>query len=295
MNKNISPKLNFTEVLKQPYPFYYRGKELWIIALILFLMSFIFNYFFEPFNVNLNEHRMNYFWVSIIHAIVAPIILVLIAAFISFKNSEEKWYVKNEVIFILTLLLLVGIGQFLIRDIIYDNQNNWSSKYLFEELRNTFMVGFLFIIILIPLNFTRLNAKHIKSANSFNRLNDLSNKNESSIIEIQTNLKNDVVVLEMDKLLFAKAEGNYIELFLKEEKEIQRLVKRLTMKELETSLSSFNNIIKTHRSYIVNLNHIDRVSGNAQGYKLHLNSYNDSIPVSRKMIEDFNARMKHVS
>ena len=32
------------------------------------------------------------------------------------KNSEEKWYVKNEVIFILTLLLLVGIGQFLIRD-----------------------------------------------------------------------------------------------------------------------------------------------------------------------------------
>ena len=66
------------------------------------------------------------------------------------------------------------------------------------------------------------------------------------------------------------------------------------MKELESALSPYSNIIKTHRSFLVNLLHIHSVSGNAQGYKLHLSNFDEPVPVSRNMIEDFNARMKHM-
>jgi len=279
--------------LNQPYPFYYRGKELLVVCVLLFIMSLAFNYFFEPFHVNPNEHRMDYFWICFVHALVAPLVLFLLSLMWSRKTIEEKWSVKREIIFLAIFLLLVGLGQFLIRDIVYDNANNWSFRYLYEEIRNTFMVGTLFIAILIPLNFTRLNAKYIKTAHILNESHDKFERSENSKIEIQTNLKDDTIVFDVNNFLFAKAEGNYVEFYLKEEN-INRTVKRITMKELESALSSYSNVIKTHRSFLVNLLHIESVSGNAQGYKLYLNDFDTPIPVSRNLIEHFNSKMKHM-
>jgi hypothetical protein len=58
-----------TKLLRQPYPFYLKGDTLWIIAAILFFMSFVFNYFFQPFHVYTPEHKFDYFWISLIHSI----------------------------------------------------------------------------------------------------------------------------------------------------------------------------------------------------------------------------------
>jgi DNA-binding LytR/AlgR family response regulator len=207
------------------------------------------------------------------------------------KFVDEKWKIKYEIYFIILFLFLVGIGQFLIRDVIYDNPNNWSIKYLFEEIRNTFLVGSLFISILIPLNFARLNAKHIKNAHLLNQSHDIIKLSPNSIIEIPTNLKTETITLDVNKFVFAKAEGNYVELFILKDK-ITKEVKRLTIKELESNLQPFENIVKTHRSYLVNMIHIKDVSGNAQGYRLKLLDLAQTIPVSRNMISHFNSKMK---
>ncbi|MDD4697250.1 MAG: LytTR family DNA-binding domain-containing protein, partial [Fermentimonas sp.] len=86
---------------------------------------------------------------------------------------------------------------------------------------------------------------------------------------------------------FAKSEGNYIEFYLRDVN-VDKIVKRLTLKELESALEPFPEIIRTHRSYLVNTNQIKGVEGNAQGYKLKLKSYEGTIPVSRNMIGSFN-------
>ncbi len=276
--------------LKQPYPYYYRGKELLAICILLFVMSLGFNYFFEPFHVNTKEHKMDYFWICAIHAIVAPIILILMSVAWPRKLTEENWVIKNEILFLILALLLIGLGQFLIRDLIYDNPDNWSMRYVYEEIRNTFLVGTLFIVILIPLNFTRLNAKYIKTAGVINSSKNYRNSNEHTQIKIESNLKDDDLIIDIDNLLFAKAEGNYVEFYIKKDT-INRIVKRTTMKDLEITLSEFSNILKTHRSYLVNLFHVEHVTGNAQGYKLNLKNYDELIPVSRNMIEKFNHRM----
>lgn len=291
MKKNTSTKFKINSFLNQPYPYYYHGKLVWIISGILFVMSWAFNYFFEPFQVYVPEHKMDYFWISFVHAITAPVILIFMSLLNSRKFVDEKWKIKYEIYFIILFLFLVGIGQFLIRDVIYDNPNNWSIKYLFEEIRNTFLVGSLFISILIPLNFARLNAKHIKNAHLLNQSHDIIKLSPNSIIEIPTNLKTETITLDVNKFVFAKAEGNYVELFILKDK-ITKEVKRLTIKELESNLQPFENIIKTHRSYLVNMMHIKDVSGNAQGYRLKLLDLAQSIPVSRNMISHFNSKMK---
>ncbi len=287
----LSVKNKVSNFLRQPYPFYYSGKFLWIISGLLFVMSLFFNYLFEPFEVYVPEHKMDFFWISFIHAIIPVLILLLLSFFLKLHNTEEKWIIKREIGFVLLFIIIIGFTQFLIRDIIYDNPNNWSFRYLYEEIRNTFLVGILFTSILVPLNFNRLNSKNIKNARLLNASHDLLEPIGNSKISIKTNLKNEKLQFDINNLLFARADGNYVEIFLKEEK-INKILKRITIKELESALKPYSNIIKTHRSYLVNMYHIKNVTGNAQGYKLQLSNFDETIPVSRNMITNFNARMK---
>ncbi len=284
-------KENISNFLKQPYPFYYQGKELVVITLFIFFMSFFFNYLFEPFNVYIPEHKMDFFWISLIHSL-SPVILILLLSLIGLNpKTEENWTIGKDVIFLFLYLLLIGIAQFLIRDLIYDNPNNWSLKYLIEEIRNTIFVGILFASIFIPLNFSRLYFKNIKQANYLNASHDSLKPVESTNILIKTQLKNEDLEFNVNDLLFAKAEGNYVELYLKKEK-VNKILKRITIKELESILKPNPKIVKTHRSYLVNLDHIKNVTGNAQGYKLQLENYKEEVPVSRNRIDDFNSKMK---
>ncbi len=272
----------------QPYPFYYEDKSLRIIALLFLIMTFLFNYFFEPFSVVPSEHKMNYFWISAIHASTPVVVLLTLSFFANSLKMEPRWNIIKEVFFIFTFLLMVGIVQFLIRDLIYDNHNNWSWHFLLEEVRNTFLVGSLFVLILVPWNFDRLNVKNIRKANDLNRSITKSTVIDNGIAG-RGNLKVDNLEIDFDHLLFAKSEGNYLEIYL-QDKNPNKMLVRFTLKELEVLLSTYPNIIKTHRSYLVNSNYIENITGNAQGYQLHLKNY--VVPVSRNLIASFNSRIK---
>ena len=277
--------------LAQPYPFYYRGKTLAIIASLLFVLAILFLYIFEPFIVYTPEHKINYFWISFIHACTPVAIIVLWSLFKTTSETEENWNVRKEILLLAFFLLLTGVAQFLIRDIIYNNPNNWSWRYFIEEIRNTFLIGILFAIILISLNFNRLNNKNRNTANALDLSHNLIKSTPSnSIVFIETQTKSDDFELNLDNFVFAKADGNYVQIYTNKEG-INKLLKRITLKELESVLKPFSNIIKTHRSYLVNLNHLNSVTGNAQGYELKLDNCNKKIPVSRTMIKFFDSKM----
>ena len=289
MNKTKSTiKDKILSILSQPYPFYYQGKKLWIIAGLLFVMTMVFNYIFKPFEVYIPEHKMDYFWISFIHACSPVVILSFFTLYKIPSKTEENWNFRKEILLISLILFLVGIAQFLIRDIIYDNPNNWSWRYLYEEIRNTFLIGTLFAIFLTSLNYNRLNTIHIRNASALNLSNKVLKPTTNSIVFIKTQVKSDAFKLNLNSLLFAKADGNYVEMYLNENK-INKVIKRITLKELESTLEPYPNIIKTHRSYLVNLHHVKNVVGNAQGYKLRIKNYDVKIPVSRNLIQKFDA------
>lgn len=252
-------------------------------------MALLFNYFFEPFDVYVPEHKMDYFWISLLHSLTPIIIVIVFIPFLKNPNIDEKWTVGKEMLLLATFLLCIGITQFLIRDIIYNNPNNWSWKYFYEEIRNTFLVGILLLSILVPLNFLRLNRQNINMANTLTIVGKrATNKSE---IFIRTHLKGDDFKLNVENFLFARAEGNYVALYVRNENSVDKHLKRISIKDLELQLSAILNIIRTHRSYLVNLHFVNSVKGNAQGYRLELNGYEELISVSRNMIPQFEARL----
>lgn len=296
---------NLKNFLNQPYPYYYEGKVFVKFLIFLFLLVFCFNYLLQPFETNYQEHKISYFWISVIHSL-SPILILIVFATILNKNlkylteSQENWNIKKEFFSVFLVFFLTAITQFLVRDILYFNDYNWSWRYLIEEILHTFISGIFLSFIIIPFNYLRLQLKNQEKANNIsatiiqqkeifteNHKNETSFDNIFDNIFITTELKSEDFLFHIQDFLYAKSEGNYMEIYFSKNNEIIKLIKRLPLKSLENQLSTFKFIIKIHRSIILNLNAVEKVSGNAQGYKVSLKNYPTTIPVSRSFITIF--------
>ncbi len=286
-------KLKLTQIeryLKEPYPYHYSNRQKLILLLLLIsVLSFTFSFFFEPFGVNVTEHKIKTIWILLIHASI-PLPIAYIYLSITNKNlkNDINWTLGKELFHLSIILLLIGISGFLIRDLIYINPDNWSLRYFLEEISNTFLVGFLLLIILLPVNLERLISKH---KSSIKKLPITTTKElKSTLVSIKTSIPNEIFRLQVKEFLFAKVESNYIEVFISSSEGMNKTLIRMTLKELEDQLLSFPYIFKSHRSYLVNLYAIEFTSGNAQGYQLTLKNCSNTIPVSRSNINKYNKR-----
>jgi hypothetical protein len=283
--------------IKQPYPFYYEDlKKVFFILCGIAVISFLFTYLFEPFIVNVAEHKINSLWIVVLHSTI-PIPIAFVYFFILKKLVKhiENWTLGKEFLHLALILVLIGLANFVIRDFIYTNPDNWSFKYLWEEIRNTFLVGILLLLLILPLNLERLLTINLKELKKLPTLQK-SFKASNTIVQIDTPIEEEKFGLKLQCFLFAKVEGNYLEIFYCNDHGLEKDLKRLTLKEFDNQLRSFDFIFKVHRSYIVNLKAIETISGNAQGYVLHLKDYTSgTIPVSRSKIKAFNQRYTEIS
>ncbi|PIY12354.1 MAG: LytTR family transcriptional regulator [Flavobacteriaceae bacterium CG_4_10_14_3_um_filter_33_47] len=289
--------MNIETYIKQPYPFYYEElKKVLFILCCLALVSFLFTYLFEPFIVNVSEHKINSLWIVILHSVI-PIPIAFVYVYFLKKSVKkiENWTLGKEFLHLAIILFLIGLASFLIRDFIYTNPDNWSFRYLWEEIRNTFLVGSLLLIIILPLNLERLIYKQSTVLKKI-PIKQQNLKEVNTIAQIQTPIIEEKFELDIQTFLFAKVDGNYLEIFYNTSNGFEKHLKRLTLKEFDDQLSSFPFIFKVHRSYIVNLKAITSISGNAQGYVLNLKDYaQGTIPVSRSKIQDFNRLYTDIS
>ena len=94
-----------------------------------------------------------------IHSLIAVLSLypVLLTANISIRD-KTSWTMSQEIVLILCAFVVIGIGNFLIRDLIYENESNWDIGYLLEELKN----GFFILAIIYPF-FLWINGHWLKS------------------------------------------------------------------------------------------------------------------------------------
>lgn len=293
-------KSRFTSIyqyLQTSYPYYYNHRPRLLLGLgIISVLSLVFLYLFEPFEVNVAEHKINSNAIIFLHSFFPLPIAYAYFSILNLQHTEEKhWTLGKEFFHLSGVLFCIGIGSFLLRDVVYTNPDNWSWRYFGEEIRNTFMVGVLLLLIVLPLNLERLIHKH---ATSLKKLPTTTPPQKSAattpvVLLVQNSVANEHLELDISTFLFAKVESNYTEFHSYIDGSLQKNLLRITLKELEEQLQPFANIYKTHRSYLVNLYTITNISGNAQGYQLTLQHYPATVPVSRSKIKSFNEVYAH--
>jgi DNA-binding LytR/AlgR family response regulator len=92
-------------------------------------------------------------------------------------------------------------------------------------------------------------------------------------------------------LLYVEASDNYVTLVYWAGSELQQRILRSSLRKVEEMLAGHPQAFRCHRTYIVNLDQVLRLSGNAQGLRLHLKGIDTMIPVSRALNNEIRARL----
>lgn len=100
---------NFQAFLRQPYSFYYEGKKLVQLCIVLFLIILFYNSVIEPFSLYEPELRFSAFTTAFVHSIIPILILIMVGVFFRWRPSlADHWILMKELILFLVVLVLVG-------------------------------------------------------------------------------------------------------------------------------------------------------------------------------------------
>ena len=116
-------------------------------------------------------------------------------------------------------------------------------------------------------------------------------KSSSPLISFSDDSSTNSLPINPVDITYIEAADNYIRINYMENKQVKGLLVRSTLKTAEKKLEGLSNFYRCHRSYLVNLNLIRHISGNATGYKLHLEGVTDLIPVSRNLNTEINDKI----
>ncbi|WP_428740962.1 LytTR family transcriptional regulator DNA-binding domain-containing protein [Tenacibaculum sp.] len=145
------------------------------------------------------------------------------------------------------------------------------------------------MLIIIWINYVVILKENLKSVKAYNEQlqKELKLKDKEAVLYIETNNINETLILDLNTFLFAKSEGNYVDIYTKNLNTVDVKPYRISIQKLLTDLSDYPFIFSTHRSYIINIKNIRRTSGNARNYKISFSDISQEVPVSRNKFKVF--------
>ncbi len=267
--------MRFIEWLKLPYPFLETIEEKMAIALLLGIIVTVTLAIFQPFDIRQIE-SVKYLIVLGYGAVttVSTLLMTLLVSLSSLRRDKVVvWSIGKQVLFLTTLLLCIAMGNWLFTESLRGSIN-FHPFSLIDSLIATPLVGVIPISITLFYSERVLRKRHSFTAESISQhlstadtVNDNEQYNTSSF------------PYDPEEFLYAKSEGNYIQVYLCNNS-TSTLV-RQTMKELEKSAQRESSIVRCHRSYMVNLSMVSKISGDARGYIITLKKTDVTIPISR--------------
>ncbi|MGB0524199.1 MAG: LytR/AlgR family response regulator transcription factor [Flammeovirgaceae bacterium] len=102
----------------------------------------------------------------------------------------------------------------------------------------------------------------------------------------QSENKKQQLRLKPDSFLYIKSEDNYINIFYLSNGLVKSALMRQTMKKIETEFTQHENLMRCHRSYLVNPEKVNQVHRTTRHVQLDI-GYDIRLPVSKKYQEQF--------
>ena len=291
------------EFLNRPYPFSYQpGRRIKQIVPIGFCVC-LFLILFKPFGGDIMMSAYMVFFCGTLAGLISTVIIPML--FPSYFN-EAKWTLKRNLIWVVWINIIFLIIMFLGLNIFLMLRYKSSHGFTFKNFLWWFYIQVIFGIplgIIINLvNQYYLLKKHVKIATNINTsiqkelmlgIEDTKQEhlldNDQNLLEFETD-KFSKVRLGADNIVYVEALGNYLIIFYRDN-EIKNIIVRETLSNIEQKLENAKQIYKPHRSYLINLQDIENVTGDSQGLKVHLKNTNKLIPVSRNKIKEFKLRI----
>jgi len=275
------------KILNQPYPFPERENlRVFVHCLLEGFFIGMFLIVFQPFGTEqwYHPYKNLFLWGYGLMTTLGGITLRLgiVKLFPNYYN-EREWTVGREILMILTILILISSYNYL--------YSNWMFgwKFSFENFLWMFLavciIGVFPVTIGVLLNYIYKLKKYSQPiVVQHHAVESPKEAAANSAIKFIAENEKDTFEVETETLLFIESSDNYSTIHYIKDGRILKEMIRGSLSRMESFIDS-PNIVRCHRSYIVNLEKVEKVSGNAQGYKLHLIQPELLVPVARKYSE----------
>lgn len=275
------------EYLKRPAPI--NGKPWYTITLSTTIAIAILA-IFEPFAFRLNStaQLIMLLGFALLVFVVATLFFIVFPLLFKSYFVAEKWTLGRMYLYICFFLLFSGFGVFIYEYMLVGNHT--SDEYWTKEFFTIFFIDMLAAVSigLIPITISTFIAKNRelkRNLQEATKLNELLShrlkKDETTDMVMLEGSTKDSITVDANTILYIEAAGNYVNIVYLRESGLQKKMLRSTIKQVEEILQPYVTLIRCHRAFIVNINQIASLSGNAQGYKLAIHHTEEQIPVSR--------------
>ena len=236
---------------------------------------FLFFWIVQPFGISgwNVEHKNLYLgaYGVIVFLVTFCYRLVLPALFPRYFD-EKNWTVAREIAGVLLILVSITVCILVYHGVIFKGTGNQFTQ-----------AGFIFFLVVvigsIPITISVLS-RFAYLYKKYNRQITISVTPEPST-DLRLIADNEKDVLTVEDLLYIESADNYCSVVFLKDSKLQKELVRSSLSRLENQINN-PKIVRCHRSYIVNLSHVKTVTGNAQGYKFHLDVEEQIVPVARK-------------
>jgi LytTr DNA-binding domain len=272
------------KILSQPYPFIEKTRKHSIVQSCLEgVFVALFLNLFQPFGISELQIDNKIFLLSCYGLATCGSNLILrLGIFKAFPIffSESKWTVLKEIGSIMLLLTLIASANIALTLVLFQTKLNLT--FALEMLFMVLVIGIFPTIFGVMLNYIIQLKKYNKSFRIDQNKEDSQNKEPKNMKLMAENGKDSFEINKND-LLYITSSDNYSTIHFVKDAIYQKELIRSSLTKLESQIDDVN-VVRTHRSFIANLQMVERVSGNAQGYLLHLKTVEIKIPVARKYV-----------
>lgn len=269
-----------------PYPKSQSIKEILFSSLAAGILVYLFLIIFQPFGTESFHHPYKYL-------ILFPYTLIFGSSFFASDlctSRFKNWNIISELLKILLILFLGSTLSYFYNSLFISHVALSFENYCYMFLYSL-SVGIPISAIYILSRYIYLNShKNIPPNNTPQQI-ETPEQSINTILRISAN--NTVLTIAEKDLLYVQSMENYCTLYYLEGNSVKKIWLRISLSNILTQIQT-QTIKRCHRSYIINLEKVKDLKGNAQGYKLFLQEIDFEIPVSRSFISIIIPELQHL-
>lgn len=257
--------------LSKKIPYNYNFKKHLLIGALLGGVVIFIMFFLQPFGTY--GFQSNYKYVIFFGFGLLLFIIYSLWSKIEniwYDDKNKNWTIKYEIVSFILFMVISGVPiHFYNQVFLNDLLNSPFDGYEYLKHGLWFFQHSIIPIMLMLLPF------YVYLRNKVGALTTPAASNEINIYGIN---KNEKITMHEDELLFIKASENYVNIHYIENGIIQHKTFRNTLTSIHQQAPF---LMKSHRSYLVNISAIKTIKGNSQNAKIELHHYNLDLPLSK--------------
>ena len=263
------------EFFDKPYPFDNILNAFLRIGFGIALGLFLFILFFQPFkldNTDVNNYILTIAGFSGITFLLIGVLQIIMPWSFPKRLNRKNWDLKREIIlqFLLWVLNSVAWAFYIVYVADVKLSMYLEVKIVILSLAPPLIILFIKEIRSLRMQLDGLIVKH--------------REKRQEHIELVSENRSEKLALASGELILVKSSENYVEIQYMAGGSGTKKLLRTTFKSIEDQLRPFSQMIRCHRSYIVNMDQVIKLHREYGRIYLKMNGIEEDIPVSRQYL-----------